>query len=221
MGTLTFDPESSLGDGADLPEQAFLLRAGELLHSHGTPAHRLERLLEKMAKSLRVQAAFLMTPTALIVSFGKGRNEQTRLLRIASSEVDLGKLVELDELLEDVEHGRCDLVLGRARLEGIASAAPRYGPFALAAAFGLASGGAARFFGGGLAEVLASFWVGIGLFGLQSLLRRMPTSDGLLVPLSAFLAAFGALLASQHFALDSRIVTVGGLIVLLSLIHIS
>lgn len=208
-------PPHSNSDDDDSPEQAFLLRAGELLHAHGTPAHRLERLLDVMAENLGVRAAFLSTPTAMIVSFGRGRNEQTRLLRIVSSEVDLGKLVELDECLEGVEHGRIELPAAQARLEEIAAAPPRFGPAVVALAFGVASAGAARFFGGGLVEVLATFLVGLGLFGVNMVIGRLPTSDGLLVPLSAFLAAFLSLVASTLVPMDSRIVTLGGLIVLI------
>lgn len=209
------DTQSAEAGDQDSPEQAFLLLVGELLHAHGTPAHRLERLLDGLAGNLGVNAAFLATPTAMIVSFGRGRNEQTRLVRIASNEVDLGKLIELDELIEDVENDRIGMAQGMDRLQAIAAAPPRYGPVATALAFGVASGGAARFFGGGWAEIVASFAVGIGLFGVHAVLRRMPTSDGLLVPLSAFLAAFGSLFVSQVFPLDSRIVTLGGLIVLI------
>lgn len=199
----------------DPPEYAFLLRVAEQLHSHGTPAHRLERLLDGMAKTLGVTASFLSTPTAMIVSFGRGRNEQTRLLRIRSGDVDLGKLIELDELLEDLEHGRNNLDQASARLEQLSVTAARFHPALVALGFALASGGAARFFGGGAAEVIASAAVGLGLFLVDLLLRRVPTSDGLVIPLSAFLAAFSALLLSMVVPLDSRVVTLGGLIVLI------
>ena len=37
---------------------AFLLRAAELLHSHGTPSYRLEGVMAKVAASLGVRAVF-------------------------------------------------------------------------------------------------------------------------------------------------------------------
>lgn len=208
-------PAPGAQDDLDPPEYAFLLRVAEMLHSHGTPAHRLERLLDGMAATLGVTASFLSTPTAMIVSFGRGRNEQTRLLRIRSGNVDLGKLIELDELLEDLEHERSDLPQARQRLEELCEVGPRFHPALVALAFGLASGGAARFFGGGASEVLASAAVGLGLFLVDLLLRRVPTSDGLVIPLSAFLAAFSSLLMSMVVPMDSRIATLGGLIVLI------
>ncbi|MEZ5973948.1 MAG: threonine/serine exporter family protein [Planctomycetota bacterium] len=69
----------------DLPEpleQRLLLRVGEVLHRYGTPSHRLERLLQRVAAQLQLQAQFLATPTSLIVSLGSGTREHTRLLRV-------------------------------------------------------------------------------------------------------------------------------------------
>lgn len=54
----------------DLPWHGFPLRVAELLHGYGTPAHRLERVLAKMADTLGVRASFLVTPTSVAASFG-------------------------------------------------------------------------------------------------------------------------------------------------------
>ncbi|MED5287286.1 MAG: threonine/serine exporter family protein, partial [Planctomycetota bacterium] len=80
----------------------FLLRTAELLQRYGTPSHRLERLMVRVSDFLGVEAAYLYTPTAVIVSFGTGQAEQTRLIRSDAGDVDLGKLVEFDEVLEDL-----------------------------------------------------------------------------------------------------------------------
>jgi len=198
------------------PEHRFLLRAAELLHAYGTPAHRLERVLGKMALRLDVQAAFLVTPTSVMASFGLGEDERAHLLRIEPGAVDLGKLVEFDQVLEDVEHRRATVADGLARLEQVAAAPPRFGPALTALAFGLASAGAARFFGGGLAEIGVSFALGPVIFALGRLLPRRPASVELYEPLAAFLAAGSALLLSRlALPCDDRIVTLSALIVLL------
>ena len=80
--------------------EAFLLRLAELLHAHGTPAHRLERVLVKAADAYRIEATFLSTPTAVLVSFGPRSEERTHLLRIEPGATDLGKLFEFDHRLD-------------------------------------------------------------------------------------------------------------------------
>ncbi|MEZ6120974.1 MAG: hypothetical protein R3C28_31010 [Pirellulaceae bacterium] len=40
----------------------FLLLAAELLHRHGTPSHRLERVMAKVSQSLGVQGIFCIHP---------------------------------------------------------------------------------------------------------------------------------------------------------------
>jgi uncharacterized membrane protein YjjP (DUF1212 family) len=207
---------SALPDQPERPEHAFLLRVAELLHAHGTPAYRLERVLEKVARSLQVEGTFLSTPTSVLVSLGSGTTKRVHLLRGESGPVDLGKLVEFDELMEDVEHGRLAPAPAIERMEQIAAAPPRHPPALVAAAYGLASATAALFFGGGVVEMAVAAAVGAGIYALGRALPRRHDTIGIFEPLAAFLAAFVALvLARRVLELDDDVVTLAGLIVLL------
>ncbi len=192
------------------------MRVAELLHAYGTPSHRLERVLVKIAKSLKIKAQFLSTPTSLIAAFGEGENQRTHLVRVDPTSVDLGKLVEFDEIMEDVEQGRIQIREGLVRLESVAHSGARYGPWLRLLAFGVASASAARFFGGGLEEVILSLMIGV-VTGLVDLLiqRRRDVVD-IFEPLAAFLAGFLSISAvGLGFAVSSEIVTLSGLIVLI------
>jgi uncharacterized membrane protein YjjP (DUF1212 family) len=197
-------------------EHVFLIRCAQLLHCHGTPAHRLERVMADMAGHLGVQATFLYTPTSVFASFGAMPDEETHLLRVGETGLDLGKLVELDEVMEDVEHRRIDLAAGMERLERIAAAPPRWGAGWKALAFALASAGAARFFGGGVAEIVVSAALGPVMLALGNLLARRKADLGLFEPLAAFIAAGSALLIARHGTpIDDRVVILASLIVLI------
>jgi uncharacterized membrane protein YjjP (DUF1212 family) len=157
------EPTASTPPGTEAAarsKEAFLARSAELLHAYGTPSHRLERVLQKVAARLAVEAKFFSTPTSLLVSFGHGLDARTLLLRAELDEVDLGKLVEFDELMEEVEHGRLASAAALVRAEELAAAPRRWSAASTAAAYGLASACAARFFGGGAAEVALSFALG-------------------------------------------------------------
>jgi uncharacterized membrane protein YjjP (DUF1212 family) len=209
----------STGAGA-LPERAgehaFLLRVAELLHAYGTPAYRLERVLQKVARSLDVPGSFLSTPTSVLVSLGEGATREVHLLRSESGEVNLGKLIEFDEVMEDVEHGRTSPAAATERLERIAVAPSRYPAAVSALGYGVASAAAARFFGGGGMEIGASFVMGLAIYLLSQRLPRRPDAIGLREPLAAFSVALVALLIARVWLpLDDRVVTLASLVVLL------
>lgn len=193
--------------------EALLERVAELLHALGTPAHRLERVLGRVAAQLGVEAQFLSTPTSLIFAFGSGEGQRTHLRRVEPGEVDLGKLVEFDEALEDLEDGILTLDQTRARVEEVAAAPPRYGALPVTLAFGAASAGASVLFGGGWAELTITFCIGLGIGMLARLLRGEAVR--LFEPLSAFLAAGVSLsIARGLVPMSDSIVTLSALIVL-------
>jgi uncharacterized membrane protein YjjP (DUF1212 family) len=195
--------------------RAFLVRLGELLHAHGTPAMRLEESLEQCALRMGIRGQFLSTPTSLILGFGEGPAQRTHLTRVDPGDVDLGKLVELDETIEAISQGRIGPERGLARLEEIAASPARYPSWSVPLAFALAACTAARFFGGGLPEVGVSFVIGL-VIGLQAILvggrRRAALVFEGIAALSA--SALAVLAAWAWPQLSDRIVTLSGLIVL-------
>ncbi|MFT5689724.1 MAG: uncharacterized membrane protein YjjP (DUF1212 family) [Planctomycetota bacterium] len=138
------------------------------------------------------------------------------MLRVEFGDLDLGKLLEFDEVMEAVEHHGLDLETGLIRLEEIEAASPRWNAWWKALAFGLASSGAARLFGGGYAEIGLSFCIGPLLYLLSRCLPTRTVEQGMFEPLAAFVAAMLALLATIQWPLvDDRIVTLATLIVLI------
>ncbi|MHC5110670.1 MAG: threonine/serine exporter family protein [Planctomycetota bacterium] len=196
-------------------EKEFLLLVAELLHAYGTPAYRLERVLAKVAQSLGVESSYMSTPTAIMVSFGSGASTMTHLIRVDPGEVNLGKLVEFDEIMEDVEHGRLPVAEATRKLRALADVPFRYGTLEASLACGAASGATACLFHGGWPEIALSFVIGAGIGLLGRLLTRKANAVGLLEPASAFLAAMIAMMFSRFvYPLDDRLVTLSSLIVL-------
>ena len=205
------------GSNTDWEEvDEFLLRSAELLSRFGTPSHRLERVVVRVAESLGRKAACLYTPTSLMLSFGEGPDERTRMRRVDAGETNLGKLIDFDEVLEDVEHGRIDLVRATLRMNAVADAPPRYGAIAVGLACSLGSAGATLFLGGGMSEILVAAILGAFIFLVGWLVERLPTSQSLAVPLAGFLAAILSIMLSRWVvAVDDRFATLGSLVILL------
>lgn len=199
-----------------LEKRAFLIRCAQLLHTYGTPAHRLERVMAKMGSAIGLSASFLYTPTSVFASFGELPTSDVHMLRVEVGELDLGKLLEFDEVMEAVERSGLSLAQAQQRLEEIAGAPPRWNGWWKALAFGLASGGAARLFGGGLPEMTLSFCIGPLLYLLARLFSSSSSEHGMFEPLAAFLSASVALLVARYVTpVDDFLVTLAGLIVLI------
>ncbi len=189
----------------------FLLQLARELHAAGAPSYRLESALEACAASWGHKVDFYSTPTSLFAAFGTGAEQRTYLQRVTPGETDLGRLSELDELMEDLVDVPLSPQEASCRLAAQRSAPPRYGRAATLGAFALVSGTAAVFFGGSTLDILFSLLIGlvIGTLGLG--IQRV----GLFETVSAFVAAALSVLVA-HFVpgVSDRVTTLAALIVL-------
>ncbi len=194
----------------------FLMRTAELLHRHGTPSHRLERVMVKVSRALGEESVFLYTPTALVASFGKGEHERTCLRRVDSGTIDCDKLIRFDEILELLEGGEIGISEAAERMERAATAAPPFSSALTSLVCGIACASVAVFFGGGWREVGLAGGIGLMIAGLEHLQSKLGWEQGLVFPVAGFLAAFCSLAASRWlYAIDDRLVTLASLVILL------
>ena len=195
------------------PTESFLLRTAELLHQHGTPSYRLERVMCKISSTLKVDSSYLYTPTSLVVSFRRGKDERVFLRRIETASVDVSKLIRFDGILERLERGTIDISTATDELELASSAPPVFGNTVTAAASGLACASVAVLFGGGVTEVLVAGILGLLITMVSVLVGSRRGNTGVLEPLLGFSVAIVSLLLARHWIpLDDRLVTLAALI---------
>jgi uncharacterized membrane protein YjjP (DUF1212 family) len=193
----------------------FLIRTGELLHKYGTPSHRLERVMTKIAMTLGIRSVFLYTPTALVASFGDGQEEKTFMRRVDSGAVDAEKLIQFDEILERLESGEFSILQAAEAMEVAAAAGPLYSAGLTAFVCGIGCATVAVFFGGGWPEIAMAGLIGLCIAGIESVQSRLGWESGLLFPVAGFFAATTSLMVGWYLPLDDRLVTLASLIVLL------
>jgi uncharacterized membrane protein YjjP (DUF1212 family) len=194
----------------------FTLRLGQALHRYGTPAHRLEGLMQRVCERLGLEARFFSTPTAIFASFGPPEALRTSLIRTEPGDMDLERLTLLDVLADDVIHGRLTPAEGAERVEAILTRPPRYGPGLQLLCWMLAGAAAACLFGGGLREMAVAGLSSLAIGGLDLVTREQPTTARVLEPVAAVLSsAIAALAASVAGPLSVQVATLAGLIVLL------
>lgn len=171
------------------PRAAFILALGRALHSSGEPTPRIEDTLELVATRLGLQAQFFVTPTSLFAAFGPEESQHTHLVRTTLSGTNLGKLTRVDRVAHQVLRGAIGPEEGLARLAAIDEEPLIAHPWFRVIGFALASGGAARFVGGGLREMGVAAGAGLAVGGLSVLAARREALARLYEPIAAFLAA--------------------------------
>ena len=201
--------------------EAFVARLARELHRFGSPAHRLEEAMHRIANKLGLAGEFFCTPTAIFASFrplaDDRRNEppHTVLLRLEPGEVNLEKLSLLDAILLRVLHDLLDLDTAANEIEAIARKAPRYGRLLTVLAFAGSSAATARLFGGGLSEAAAAAAIGLAIGLLAQLIESRPATGRVFEALAAAIAAFAAGAATTWAETSFFVVTVSALIVLM------
>jgi len=191
---------------------AFLLRAAELLHQHGTPSFRLEGVMGKVAHSLNIPSVFLYTPTALVIALGSGADEKTYLRRVDSGDVDISKVLAFDAILEDLEAGSITIAQAAEKLEAAANAAPNFPVLISWLAAAVACAGVAVLFGGNLVDAILAACFGWLIAYATSVQQRSVSPRGWLEPVLGFTTAIAAVVIGQWLPIDYRLVTLAALI---------
>ncbi len=211
------DPTPTAPPPAQREDVRFALKLARALHVYGTPATRLEAVMEVLSQQMGLRAQCMAMPTALLIGFDlPGEDGYAHLYRLHRNEQDFDKLARLDALWNDVVAGRLDPRDGIRTIDEIDEQPPLYGPAPQMACFGLASAAASTFFGGSPADMLLSGVAGLllGLFLVLAGPRRelIGLHEVLGAALVAAAAALGAHVAGGA---DADVATLSGMIVLL------
>ena len=170
--------------------ERFIVRVAELLHAQGTPAHRGEELTMRLGTTLGVPTQVSFSPTELLLSFGTEPDVRTLVRRLEPGSVELGRLAQSSEVLDDVFAGRIRLDTARRRLESIARRKPLYGRWQVMLATGLTAACAAPLLGGGLTEVFVAAVLGMVVAEVERFFRSSERWRPMAEPLSALVVGF-------------------------------
>ncbi|MDZ7416395.1 MAG: threonine/serine exporter family protein [candidate division KSB1 bacterium] len=197
------------------PRIVFMVKLSQALHRYGVPAHRLEQGMNSVAQQLGLPGSFFATPTGIFASFGLPEEHRTTLIRIEASEVNLEKQARLEELMQQVVHSRVSVAEGTQMIDRIVAAPPRFGPLLGTLCFALASGAAARFFGGGWREIVVTTANGLLIGLLAGIMGRREETGKVFEASAAVLAAALTMIAARFLhPFSVHLTTLASLIVL-------
>lgn len=194
---------------------AFVLRLGRAFHTMGYPSHRIEEMLGDAAERLGLVGQFFTTPTSIFAAFGAQDRQRTFLVRVEPGDLHLERLGRVQGIAEGVLSGRVPPREGLSALEAMDREPPRWGAGVTTLAFGVAGGSAARFLGGGVAEVITAAAMAM-LTGWLAVANVLPVAARrFFEPLAAFLVSLLVGAIATRMPLSTYLATLGGLIVLL------
>ena len=197
-------------------EATLLTELASSLAAYGAPAHRLEDAVSALAGRLGVRARFFAMPTAVFATFEDESGPQTTLIDVKSSDVNLERLVGLDRVLNDVWEERCSVREGIERIREIRRSPSRFPRGVSIACFALVSGMAARFFGGGLADMGAAALIGLLVGVLCDVSSRRREYARVLEFAAGVMASLtGMLLGSAFEGVSAQTAALAGVIFLL------
>jgi len=168
---------------------------------------------------------FFVIPTGIFGSLNNGAGKETFFIRVQPGEADLEKQCRVDEIVNRVMDGQVTPQEGASQVQDVAKLPARYPAWLVVFSFGLVSGSASRFFGGGIREALTSTVMGLVMGLLVIAFANRPKLTRLFPLLAAFLSAimaggsnylFGSL-AVNVCLISSLIVFVPGLTITIAM----
>ena len=194
---------------------AFLLRLGRALHAQGYMSNSIEEMLSDASARLGVEGQFFTTPTSIFAAFGEQEHQRTHLVRVEPGDLHLERIGRAQTIAGDVLAGRITPREGLAALDALERERARWGPGLMTLALGLSGGAAARFLGGGAAEVATAAAMAM-LTGWLAAARVLPGGvRAFFEPLAACIVSGLVSGLATQLPLSTYIATLGGLIVLL------
>jgi uncharacterized membrane protein YjjP (DUF1212 family) len=180
------------------------------------PAHRVEDTMNACGAQLGIAAEFFSLPTSVQATLGEGWDARTYIRRVDAGHLDLSKLVELDEVAAGVELGEVTCEAGAQRIQEIDARAMFYPWWLVLFCFGMASASVARFFGGGLNDVLASAVVGVSVGSVMLIAQQVRRLMRVAEFIAGACAAFVAVVCADRFGqLSAQTAMLSGLIALI------
>ncbi|WP_449280172.1 threonine/serine ThrE exporter family protein [Luteimonas changyuni] len=203
------------------PRIAFMVELAEHLHAYGTTGPRLEASLEMVAEKLGLECEPWTNPTGMVLSFSDpmrppGDSDTTRVIRMPPGENDLGRLCDVDSIVEDVVAGNVGLGEGHAALRALDRPLSGRQNLMQVVGFGMVATGVGGLLRLPWLDIATTAMVGLVIGLLQVAARTRPRLREAGDAISAMVAASITILVAAYVApLNLNTVIISALIVLM------
>jgi uncharacterized membrane protein YjjP (DUF1212 family) len=165
------------------------LWAGQMLLQHGATSQRVEESVHRIGTGLGCDwLDILVSPNVITITASSGSEFRTKLRRVTSLGVDLGKVTALNDLSRQIIDGEIDRFQARTELEQIDQMPRSYNRWLVVVMVGLACAAFSRLFGGDWVIFGITFGASATAMFLRQTLSRLNFNPLLVVVACAFLA---------------------------------
>lgn len=209
----------------------FVVKLGRALHECGASSERVERHLNNVTRMLGLNGSFLLAPTTFTCAFWQDDeiDQLVHIERIEPSDHNMGRLWEIDRLVERIAAAELGLAEGLEELKALTIAPPNYSLGMNALAWSLIGGSFAALLSPSALDLITSALLSLLLFFVSHLCGRhagWKSVVTILVPfvagvLAGSIAALGIAINIPFVILSAIVVLVPGLALTVSLTEIS
>ncbi|MES2659658.1 MAG: threonine/serine exporter family protein [Verrucomicrobiota bacterium] len=209
----------------------FVVKLGRALHECGTTSQRIERHLMNVTRMLGLNGSFMISPTTFTCAFWEedGLDQFVHIERVEPAENNLGRLWEIDRLVESIADGRLSFSEGNDQLERVITAPWNYSLWANAFSWALAGGSFAALLSSNMQDCVVATVLSLVLFFINHLATRHASWSPVVTILAPFIsgvlagavAALGVGINVPFVILSSIIIFIPGLALTVALTEIS
>lgn len=209
----------------------FVIKLGRALHECGASSERIERHLINVTRMLGLHGSFLISPTTFTCAFWEDDelDQFVHIERTEPADYKLGKLWEIDRMVEAIEDDKMDFATGIENLKELTAAPPSFSPLMNALAMGLTGAGFATLLSpnplDGIAAAIASLLLFAGVHWSSRTARWKPVTPILAALIAGVtagaIASLGVPINPPFVILSSIIIFIPGLAFTVALTEIS
>lgn len=177
----------------------FVVKLGRALHECGATSQRIERHLMNVTAMLGLKGNFLISPTTFTCAFWQDDelDQVVHIERVEPGGQDLGRLWEIDRLVEGIAVGTPSFSEGLSRLEALENAPPNYGAWASGIALAVLGGSFAALLSASSADCVAAALLALVMFFIQRVCDGSARWKPVTLILAPFIAGLGASLMAR------------------------
>jgi len=209
----------------------FVVKLGRALHECGTTSQRIERHLMNVTRMLGLNGSFMISPTTFTCAFWETDelDQFIHIERVEPAENNLGRLWEIDRLVESIADGRISFDEGNEQLERVVRAPWNYSSWANAFSWALSGGSFAALLSANAQDCITATILSLILFFITDLASRHAGWKPVVTILAPFVsgvlagavAAAGIGINVPFVILSSIIIFIPGLALTVALTEIS
>jgi len=207
----------------------FVIKLGRALQECGASSERIERHLTNVCTMLSIHGSFLISPTTFTCAFWE-EDEMDQFIHIEraeAGEINLGRLWEIDRLVESIDQGHLDFSEAPDRLRELEQSPPHHSKASHAFSWALTGASFAILLSANPLNSIASALISLLLFALTRLCANAQSWKPVTLIMVAFVAgsssaALAGLGINPPFViLSSIIIFIPGLALTVALTEIS